>query len=645
MAVVLTFPARSPDAHADAESVSAAPDKGDRIEPQAPVREPHSRLTGIDGLRAIAVIAVVVFHLFPAVMPGGALGVDIFFVISGFLITRLLLREHAATGRVRLAAFWTRRARRLLPALAALVLVCTLAAAVIGGDVMVGIGTQVLSAATFSSNWVAIATGSDYFAGTSPDLFRNLWSLAVEEQFYLFWPLILLLLLRSRRGIVGRVLVAAAVASAVLMLVLYNVGAGATRVYYGTDTHLFGLALGGLLAWGAVRFAGRGLVRWAWSRQLLMGAGCLALIALVTLTVVLPAQSPIAFRGGLVVACLLTVGVLVGAALPGSWLGRALDVPLLRWIGERSYGLYLWHWPVLVLVRAAMPAWRGSVFADVVVGLLTLVVTVGLATVSYRYLETPVRREGFRASIAAAFTRGPRRRLRSVTGAAVILVVATTTVLAGSAVVHAPTASASQELIEAGAAAVRSAGQQPDAGAGDVGPSIPHLPGRPPSSIAQPWGDGITAIGDSVMLASAPVLETTFPGISIDAVVSRQMRQLPSIVRSMISEGTLRPVLLVGLGTNGAIGRDTLDEVHAMLGPGHTMIVVNVQAPRGWTAGVNQTLTGFDRDNSDVELVDWKSAIAPHLGLLGADHIHPGHSGGLIYAAAIREALDRLNGQ
>lgn len=150
---------------------------------------------GLDGLRAIAVGLVLVYHLFPGVLPGGFLGVDIFFVISGFLITSLLLHEYTFEGKIRLGMFWRRRARRLLPALALVLLVCIALGLVIGGDLLVGIGAQLAGAAFFVNNWVYIATGADYFAKDNPELFRNTWSLSIEEQFYLVLPLMLLALL------------------------------------------------------------------------------------------------------------------------------------------------------------------------------------------------------------------------------------------------------------------------------------------------------------------------------------------------------------------------------------------------------------------------------------------------------------------
>ncbi len=207
------------------------------------------RYAGLDGLRAIAVLLVIAFHLLPGAVVGGYLGVDVFFVISGFLITALLLRERKATGGIKLGAFWARRARRLVPALVLLLLVCCAVALAVGGDRLLHLGRQVLGALTFSSNWLSVAAGASYYDSSAPELFRNLWSLAVEEQFYLIWPFAVLLLVLIRWRVLRVVLLLmVAAASATAMALLYSPTVDPTRIYYGTDTHSFGLALGAALA-------------------------------------------------------------------------------------------------------------------------------------------------------------------------------------------------------------------------------------------------------------------------------------------------------------------------------------------------------------------------------------------------------------
>ena len=593
------------------------------IAPTAPRPGALAHLSGLDGLRAIAVIAVVVFHVVPGAAPGGGIGVDIFFVISGFLITGLLLEEREDTGRIRLRSFWGRRARRLLPALALLILVCTSAALAIGGDVLVGIGRQVLGAATFSSNWLAIAAGSSYFSGTTPEVFRNLWSLAVEEQFYLIWPFVVLLVwLVRRRWVRFGIFVAVGAASAAEMILLYSPKVDPTRLYYGTDTHSFGLAIGAALAVATTGIP-RVALEWPkWPRRVLPIVGSAAVVCLIAIAVFVPSESALNFQGGLVTVAALSAIAILGAVVPASWLGTALDVLPLRWIGARSYGIYLWHWPVLVLVMAAAPKWQDSPSTQWLVAAVTVVVTIAAAILSFQFVERPIRRLGFRAWIGRAWV-GNRRALRLAAGAAAVLLVAAGIGGTAVAIASAPAHGSAQGDINAGKLVLAKAKYLP--------PPSPHA-----------LGSNMYAIGDSVMLASAPELLHDYPGMAINAVVSRQMNVLPSIVHQLLSKNDLRPILIVGLGTNGPIARSTLDEVLQMIGPNREMVLVNVEEPRSWEGEVNSTLAHFANDYENVELSDWYDAIKPHIDVLARDQIHPGGAGGRIYTAALKAALGRL---
>ncbi|WP_241986650.1 acyltransferase family protein [Cryobacterium fucosi] len=596
------------------------------------------RLAGLDGLRGIAVTLVVVYHFFPAALPGGFVGVDVFFVISGFLITRLLLAEHRRTGRFALGRFWQRRALRLVPPLIPLVLVACTAAWLIGGDVLVGLGWQVLGAATFGYNWVSIAGSTSYFDTAQPELFRNLWSLAVEEQFYLVWPVALLavLLIRSPRlrvALVGGL----AVAAGLWMGVLYHPGSDPTRVYYGSDTHSFGLFAGAALA---LLLAAGGRETELPRLRAVLGRsrpwlGLAAFAGLLAAAWALPATGAVTYRGGLVAVGLLSA-IVIWAAVRGDRFGPSLDVAPLRYLGERSYGIYLWHWPVLVLVRVAWPAAGGAdglagapvgLAAGILAGALTLIA----AATSYRWLERPVRAYGVPAGIrrleAAAAGSISRRVLLSLGAVAVLLVVGGTT----SALVTAPGETSAQQEIDRGQRAVEAAAAAVAARRADASSHRP-LPG----------GSMITAIGDSVMLASAPELQSSFPGISIDAAVNRGMRSAPGILAALDQAGTLRSVVVVGLGTNGPIDEDELAAIRSVVGPHRQLIMVNAFAERDWTSGVNAALADFSARYPLVELANWHDAIAPRSDVLAEDNIHPGPTGGQIYADTISSAIQLL---
>ena len=611
---------------------------------EASTRVPSYRVTGLDGVRAIAVVLVILYHLSPGAVIGGYIGVDLFFVVSGFIITTLLLREREFTGRIRLGAFWRRRARRLLPALGVLILVCCSAAYLVGRDVLVGLGSQVLGAVTFSSNWLFLAAQSDYFGGTVPELFRNLWSLAVEEQFYLLWPLLLVLVfLRVPRWLRITGIVLIAIGSAVAMAMLWSPEA-ATRVYYGTDTHAFGLAIGALLAVVALHWPARPL-EWArWHRRVLGLAGWIALAGILALGMVMREDSQIVFQGGLAGVAVLGAVVIAALLVPGSLLGRILESPPMRWIGQRSYGLYLWHWPVFILVVAAMPGWARDGFEGWAKGGIALAITVAAAALSYELVEQPIRRDGFRATLArfgASFRASRHAFFASVW---VVLLTITAGIGTVGAVINDPGIGETELLVQAGQQALdeanaNAATASPEPLATPGAEEVEDDPDAPPKPVG---GEQITAIGDSVMLAAVPTLQQKFPGIQIDATVSRSIYVAPALIRSLINKDKLRQVLVLALGTNGPIDREVLDEIRELIGPDRQMVVVNVQAPRYWTPGVNTTLSSFALYYRDVELANWHDAIQPSMNLLAGDQIHFGSAGANVFSATIRDALQRL---
>ncbi|WP_336630929.1 MULTISPECIES: acyltransferase family protein [unclassified Microbacterium] len=639
---------------------------------------PAPRFAGLDGLRAVAVLLVVLCHLFPGgFLHSGFVGVDVFFVISGFLITALLLRERASTGRIALRAFWVRRARRLVPALVAMVVTCASIAWLIGGDLLLGLGRQVLGAMTFSYNWLSISAGASYFTASRPELFRNLWSLAVEEQFYVLWPLLLPLLLLVRgRALRVAIAVAAAAASALWALaqaagpVVDATGALAgdpTRAYYGTDTHAFGLLLGVALAFalsgrigapvtdGLAGPAGAaGPVTRPIRAGLLAGAGVAAGAGLVVVAS-WPSGAG-AFPLVSVLASICTVVLIAVAVRPGSALGPGLDIAPLRWIGERSYAIYLWHWPLVVLLTTALTGRFAEAAIPVPIGLTAFVATLLAATVSYRLVEQPVRRLGFGGALRALrarFASSPVSRLRALTAIAAVAVLVGGT---GAAVTATPRMSSSEAVVQAGAdalarAAASTAGTTP-APLATATPSVsPTEPSDDPAARPRPpapstvSGERISAVGDSVMLASAEGLLTARPGIQIDAAVSRSMWAGGDIVQTLAAQGALREYVVVGLGTNGPVEDDELQTVYDAIGPDRHLVLVNAFAPRDWIPGVNATLASFATSHPRVVVADWAQAIAPHLDLLAGDEIHPGPTGGALYAETVTAAVDTIENQ
>ncbi len=351
-------------------------------------------------------------------------------------------------------------------------------------------------------------------------------------------------------------------------------------------------------------------------------------LAAFALTQVLAIDAAVTYQGGLIVAVLLTGVMIVGASHPRGSAAGVLDAPLARWLGERSYGLYLWHWPVLMLLGAALPQVDRGGSEAWLLGAAALVISVALAALSYRAIEQPVRQRRVR-SILASWPR-PRRVVVVTTSALVLAGLAAGTALA---VVRAPAQSEAAAFIAAGQAALDAAATQPL--------RIPLSERSPAEESAPtlPTGDQIVAIGDSVMLAAAPQLQARWPGIAIDAVVSRQMRQAPEILRSLAERDKLRPIVIVHLGTNGSIDPSTLKELRSIIGSERQLVLVSAQAPRDWITGVNRHLFAFAADYREVVVADWRRAITPKLNLLARDQVHPGSAGGRVYADAVETAL------
>ena len=622
----------------------------------------RERAPGLDGVRALAVLTVIGFHAGASGLPGGFLGVDIFFVLSGFLITDLLVARYDRTGCLDLAGFWTRRARRLLPALAVMLVVVTAAAAVIEPGQEPSLRFALLAAATYTSNWFQILHHVSYFAAAgqagAPPPLDHLWSLAIEEQFYLVWPLIVwcvIVRLAGRRARVTCALTGAAV-SALVMAIQYTPGGDPSPVYYGTGTHASALLIGAALAlaWPLRRLAA---IPAAHTRRLDM-AGIAGLVVLAWAIGHFSGSDPIVYPVGLLLAAFGAAGLVAAAAGHGVIAALTSWRPL-RWVGVRSYGIYLWHWPVIALGTAlvgprASSAWLWPV---------ETAVTIALASASWRYIETPIMRNGLGFTtrqwiqlVAAASRRpaaGTRGRAIPVTVAAAVAI---TVMVACYGIARPPAPDAPSGLLRqvANGERVSSASQATPSALSAPSPSsassAPSAADRAPAKTTptptachrgQPRVSGgqVTAVGDSVMLASAAPLEAALPGVYIDAKIDRQTPAGLAVIQSLAAAGRLRPVVVFSLGTNGSVTARQLRQLQRTAGPGRELVLVSTFGPQAWEHAVNTALAAAARRGKHTELADWHQAIAGRTALLWPDGIHPRPAGARLYARVVLAAI------
>lgn len=595
------------------------------------------RVNAIDGLRGLAVLAVVIYHFFGDFMRGGYLGVDLFFVLSGFLITSLLVREKAVNGRIDLKDFWLRRARRIVPAAVVTLVVCTGLAGIVGGDPAVGLTTQFFSTLFFVNNWAQIAGSESYFADSGVQIFAHYWSLAVEEQFYLLWPLIFVAIaalgIRSRK--MRWFALGGAIVSQLWMLVLHDPNVDPTRVYYGTDTHAFGLLIGAALAlwltsestdpkadsWPAASSLEQG------RSQLLSVVSIVSLAGLVALLFSVPDTATITYRGGLFAATGFATLVLYAVVRGIGPVSQIFDAPLLRWLGKVSFSLYLWHWPIVILLKEFF-AQSGLANHTWALGLISLAISLPLAEASYRFVETPVRRHGYRAvfvSLVGNTAPIVRRVLAPATVGALV-----------AAAVFAMATGPAQTQLEMDLAKAAAVKQQAE--------KAEKLRLEEISKREIPTGDKISAIGDSVMLASADALNSTFPDLYIDAAVSRHYQEAESIIAQMEAAETLDPFVVLGFGTNGASSgaRDgLLSDILDQIGEERIVVLVLPYGDRDWMPEAEAEVLKEAEKRDNVYVADWCHAVRDNTSVLRGDLIHPTPEGAELYAQAIKDALNQ----
>ena len=615
-------------------------------------------LPGLDGVRALAVIGVLLYHADLSWIPGGFLGVDVFFVLSGFLITSLILEEFDRSGRVDFRKFYLGRARRLLPALILVLVVVSLAAALVYQDAARQLASDVVASIFYVNNWWYIAADQSYFEFIGrPPLLKHLWSLAVEEQFYLVWPAIAFLAMRrfARKGVFA-VAATLAILSTIWMLQLAVANgfpdfADPSRAYFGTDSHSMGLLIGAAMAtfWRPGRMR-RSLPTGA--SAIITAIGIAALLAVIWFFVFVGEFTPWLYRGGFLGLALIVATLIAAASHPGVGLGKAMGTQPWRYIGQRSYGLYLWHWPVFMATRPGLDL----PLDGVPLLILRLGLTVGIAELSFRFVEMPIRRgviQRYAARIKAA-SGARRRRLRLVATAmisatvvsvvAVALLLAATTRTAGETVVAADVAAA-MGIASGGPTEVSlddgsegPAVEPSAASSGGTGTTSPATAGAtPPATPTRDTGT-VSAIGDSVMLGARSVLKDVIPGTRVDAAVSRYPGAFIGKLKRYVAGNRLAPIVVLHPGTNGVLPESMMREMLDILVNSPRVVVVNTNMPRTWREPNNNVMADVVPEYPNAVLADWRAASLDKPEYFASDGIHLTEKGAKAYANLIKQA-------
>lgn len=595
------------------------------------------RVVGLDGLRALAVAAVVAYHLDEGAVPGGFLGVDVFFVLSGFLITGLVLAEWEQHGRLAIVPFWRRRARRLLPPLLVTLVVVAAAVPVLYDDVAGRVRGQVVAAVLQAGNWFEALAGHSYFEELGrPSPLTHLWSLGVEAQFYLVWPLVAVLALAlGGRRLLGLVAAGGAALSFGAMAVAYSPGEDPSRLYYGADTRAGTLLVGALLAC-AVPLTGRRRVPAPPARVVVAVAGAVAGLGLAALVWTLDGASATTYRGGLLLAALLSAVLVTTALQPGGYVARVLALPPLVWLGTRSYAVYLWHWPVFTATRPGVDVGFDGVRLLVV----RLVLTAVLAEATTRSVAALGR-----SSLPAV----GRRRL-ALGGAALAVGLAGVAGAAASPGADEPVFFVSPTTTSTTATTIAPTTTTTTTSAAPTTTTAPvavatTLPATTTTTTtAPPLAAPIraVAVGESVLLGAAGEVQRALgPGTVVDADIARQPDDVLAALQAHRDAARLQgvAVLVVQLGSNGPVRPEHVERLAALAGGVPRVVAVTVWVPgKPWVEESNRALHDAAARFPWLRLADWHGAARDHPEWLGPDGVHAGPEGARQYAALVAAA-------
>lgn len=599
-------------------------------------------ITGFDGIRSLAVVGVILYHLLPTSMKGGYLGVPIFFVVSGYLITDLLRQEWEQNGKINIWQFYVRRMKRLYPGLAFLLITASAYITLFQRGLLNNLRGVVVSSLLYVNNWWQINNGLSYFdrfANESP--FTHIWSLAVEAQNYLIWPVIFVLLMvfvRKKKWIFYTVL-GTSVLSAILMMILYTPGGDPTRVYYGTDTRLFSIWMGSALAfvWPSTRLK-KNIPKQA--KRVLNLAGLISLLALILFFFFLDDHYSFVYYGGMFLVSIFCVILVAVTAHPGASLDRWLTNPVFTWIGKRSYGIYLYQFPVMIFYEAKVSDIADHVLIHTVIEISLILI---ISELSYRYIERPLARFDYSRTlqVVKGWFKTPiiSKQKPWLIPATLVVIVA----LVGFVTAPKDSVTADQKQLQAKIAESKKLAEESQKDSekndGTVDQAILDKYELTVEQGKKAQKLQLTAFGDSVMLDAATDLKEVYPHVVVDGDVGRQLYASEPYIEELKKQNLLKDTVLIGLGTNGAFTEAQFDTIMSALGD-RKVYWVNVRVPtKRWQNDVNAMLADMAKKYDNLTLIDWYDYSNGHSDWFYDDQVHPNPEGMKHYIHLVSETL------
>ena len=579
------------------------------------VKKSTRHISSIDGLRAIAVTAVVLYHLGISWIPGGFLGVDLFFVISGYVITRLILDSINQSSALDLRAFYAARIRRIYPGFLFMVISTIIFIGVWAPEAIKRFLSDLPYALSGTINWALVARNQDYFETIGrPPLLQHTWSLAVELQFYLVWPIILLTVLKyfGKKNIARIALIIAIISGTILFLVSLQLDQANTskvsHIYFGTDTHSIGLFLGSALAvsWIPQNLSANITRR---AQDVIDGIGVVGLLGLISTFLFIDESNPSLYKIAFPLAAVFGCLVIISLVHPASRFAPIISTPPFRWIGQRSYGIYIWHWVIFQVTRPSVDL-SGETWA---LYLARVLLVLALADISLRWVEIPFRQGQVQTWFRGMKYRSSKERVRQQLSVlvSIIAVLAVTTSISVSAI------NKSNQISQVINEEITDQEESPV----DLGSTT-----------------GLWVTGDSVILGIRSKLESKEHISLVNARVGRQAPELLAVMRVDQSSVPSSPVIF-NLGNNNALSEKTVVEIFEVIKNQPQIIVVNTAVPRPWRDSNNAIISKVASNYANVKLVDWDRISKDRPELFAPDGVHLSPIGSDVYVDLVLSVL------
>ncbi|MDN6639291.1 MAG: acetyltransferase [Tetragenococcus sp.] len=617
-------------------------------------------ITGIDGIRTLAVIGVIFYHLMPSSLPGGYLGVPILFVISGYLITDLLRQEWQENEKIGILKFYTRRLKRLYPSLVTVLVITTAYITLFQRNLLNNLRGAVFSSLLYVNNWWQIDHGLSYFdrfGNESP--FTHLWTMAVEGQNYLIWPLLFIFLMKfvKHKNRIFYILSIGALLSAIGMAIGFTPGEDPTRVYYGTDTRIFSILIGNALAfvWPSTRLKEE-IPNSA--KKILNTAGLISLFLLIVSFAFMDDRFSFPYYGGIYLVSIVTAILVAVTAHPGASINRWLTNPVFSYLGKRSYGIYLYQFPVMILYEAKINV-ANNVWMHVFIELALILLC---SELSYRFIEEPLRKFDYKKTwkMLKNWFSKPLLSKQKAVGAASFVVVVIASIgmsIAPSGTVNANQAEFQAEIQENKQAAQKSKNddeqtegseeQTQDTASEDnilqtYSNDTDHVMEKydlTENQVKRARNTDVTAFGDSVLLGSTKNIQEVFPEAIIDADVGRQLYDSVELLQNLKDDGDLQENVVLALGSNGYADEAQFDDLMEVIGD-RKVYLMNVRVPtQRWQNDNNALFKEMADKYKRVTLVDWYDLSNENNNWFREDQVHPTDVGRVEYTSLLAKKI------